>query len=155
MRWRHLIEKMRNVFLRSQCSNKIFSTKSKKEDPVYVGIIYIPFLTRNLLCKNIYTMSSFMWSNELFSILKWWLYLCCIFLFSFLTYEVSYSKAIKFFRRNAEFTFAIGFQTVFCGIYFCDWLIKNYVLRIKFSRFRAQITKISYATIYDHKNFCP
>ena len=28
------------------------------------------FLSKNLLCKNIYTMSSFMWSNELFSILK-------------------------------------------------------------------------------------
>ena len=27
------------------------------------------FLSKNLLCQNIYTMSSFMWSNELFSIL--------------------------------------------------------------------------------------
>ena len=114
------------------------------------------FLSKNLLCKNIYTISSFMWSNELFSILKWWLYLCCIFLFSFLTYEVRYSKNIKFFRRNAESIFAIGFQTIFCGTYFCDWLIQNCILRIKFLRFRAKITKISSAiiystTIYDHK----
>ena len=72
--------------------NKIFSTKSKKEDAIYMGIIYTPFLPRNLLCKNIYTMSSFIWSNELFSILEWWLYLYNVFLFSFLTYEVSYSK---------------------------------------------------------------
>ena len=59
--------------------NNFFSTKSKGEDTIYMGIIYMPFLSRNLLCKNIYTMSSFMWSNELFSILKWWLYLYCIF----------------------------------------------------------------------------
>ena len=49
---------------------KIFSTNSKKQDTIYMGIIYMSFLSRNLLCKNIYTMSSFMWSNELFSILK-------------------------------------------------------------------------------------
>ena len=64
---------------------KLFSAKSKIEDPIYMGIIYMSFLSRNLLCKNIYTMSSFMWSNELFSILKGWLFLHCIFLFSFLT----------------------------------------------------------------------
>ena len=105
------------------------------------------FLSRNLLCKNIYTMSSFMWSNELFSILKWWLYLYCIFLFSFLIYEASYSKNIKIFR-NVEFIFAIGFETVFCGTYSCNWLIQNCILRIKFSRFWAQITKISSTMIY-------
>ena len=119
---RYVMEKMRNLFSRSQCF-KIFSTKSKKEDTIYMGIIYMSFLSRNLLCKNIYTMSSFMWSNELFSILKWWLYLYCIFLFSFLTYEVSYSKNIKISRRNVEFIFAIGFQTLFCGTYFCDWIV--------------------------------
>ena len=53
----------------SQCFNKYFSSKSKKED-IYMGIIYMSFLSRNLLCKIIDTMSSFMWSNELFSILK-------------------------------------------------------------------------------------
>ena len=88
-----LWKKMQNLFSRSQCFKKNFSTKSEK-DTIYMGIIYMSFLSRNLLCKNIYTMSSFMWSNELFSILKWWLYLYCIFLFSFLTYEVSYSKNI-------------------------------------------------------------
>ena len=118
------------------------------------------FLSRNLLCKNIYTMSSFIWRNEIFSRLKWWLYLYCIFLFSFLTYEVSYSKNIKFFRRNAGFIFAIVFQTVFCGTYFCNGLIQSCILRINFFQFRAKITKISSAiiysaTIYDHKNFCP
>ena len=159
MRCRHLMEKMRNLFLRSQCFNKIFSTKSKKEDMIYMRVIRLSFLSRNLLCKNIYTMSSFMWSNELFRILKWWLYLYYIFLFSFLTYEVSYSKNIKIFR-NVEFIFAIGFETVFCGTYSCDWLIQNCILRIKFLRFWAKITKISSAmiyssTIYDHKNFCP
>ena len=116
------------------------------------------FLSRNLPCKNIYTMSSFMWSNELLSILKWWLYLYCILLFSFLTYEVSCSKNIKNFK-NAEFIFAIGFETVFCGTYSCDWLIQNCILRISLSRFRAKITKIISAiiysaTIYDYKNFC-
>ena len=39
--------------------NKICSTKSKKEDTIYVGIIDMSFLSRNLLCKNVYTMSSF------------------------------------------------------------------------------------------------
>ena len=64
LRCRHLIEKMRNLFLRCQCFNKIFSTKSKKEDTIYMGIICMSFLLRNLLCKNIYTMSSFMWNTE-------------------------------------------------------------------------------------------
>ena len=118
------------------------------------------FLLTNLLCKNIYTMLSFKWSNELFSILKWWLYLYCIFLFSFLIWGVSYSENIKILRRNAEFIIAIGFQTIFCGTYFCDCLIQNCILRIKFLWFRAKITKISSAiiysaTIYDLKNFCP
>ena len=47
-----------------------FSAKSKKEDTIYMGIIYMSFLSRNLLCKNIYTMSSFMWSNELFQYIE-------------------------------------------------------------------------------------
>ena len=64
------MEKMPNLFLRSQCFNKFFSAKSKKEDPIYMRIIYMYFLRRYLLCKNICTMPSFMWSNELFSILK-------------------------------------------------------------------------------------
>ena len=94
---RHLMEKMRNLYLRSQCFNKFLSTKSKKEDTIYMRIIYMSFLSRNLLRKNIYTMSSFIWSNELSSILKWWLYFYCIFLFSFFRYEVTYSKNIKIF----------------------------------------------------------
>ena len=101
-----------------------------------------------------------MWGNELFTILKWWWYVNCIFLFSFLTYEVSYSKNIKFFRRNKEYIFAIGFQTVFCRTYFCDCLIQNCILRMKLLQFQAKITKISSAiiysaTIYDLRNFCP
>ena len=160
MQCRRLMEKMRNLFLRSQCFNKIFSIRSKKEDTIYMEIIYMSFLLTNLLCKNIYTMLSFKWSNELFSILKWWLYLYCIFLFSFLICGVSYSENIKILRRNAEFIIAIGFQTIFCGTYFCDCLIQNCILRIKFLWFRAKITKISStiiysATIYDLKNFCP
>ena len=69
LRLRHLKEKMRNLFLRSQCFHKISSTKSKKEDTIYMGIICMSFLVRNLLCKNIYTMPLFMWSNELFSVI--------------------------------------------------------------------------------------
>ena len=38
----------------------------------------------------------------------------------------SVNQKIKCFRRNAEFIFAIGFQTVFCGTYFCDWNIQNH-----------------------------
>ena len=41
------------------------------------------------------------------------------FFISSLTYEVSYSKNIKKFR-NVESSFAIGFETVFCGTYSCD-----------------------------------
>ena len=73
-----LRKKIRNLFLQCQCFNKISLTKSKKKDMMYMGIIYASFLLRNLLCKNIYTMPSFMWSNELLIILKWWLYLYCI-----------------------------------------------------------------------------
>ena len=50
---------------------KIFLTKPKKEDRINMGIIYMSFLSRNLLCKNIYTVSSFMWINKIFTILKW------------------------------------------------------------------------------------
>ena len=43
------------------------------------------------------------------------------FVFSFSAYEVSYSKNYKkLLEENVEFIFAIGFQTVFCGTYFCD-----------------------------------
>ena len=60
--------------------------------------------------------------------------------------------------RNMEFVFAIGFKTLFCGTYSCDWFIQNCILRINFFWFRAKITKISFAiiysaTIYDYKNF--
>ena len=142
-----LWKKMRNLFLGPQCFNKTFSNKSEKDDRIYMGIIYMSFLLRNLLYKNIYTVSSFVWSNELFRIRKWWLYLYCVFLFSFVTYEVSYSKNVKVFRRNAKFILAIGFQTLFLRLTYC-------ILRIKFLRFRAKITKISSATIYEHKIFC-
>ena len=114
-----------------RCRHLIFSAKSKKEDTIYMGIIFMSFLQRNLLCKNIYTMLSFMWSNELFSVLKWWLYLYCISLFSFLTYEVSYSESIKFFRRNVELIFAIDLsKTVFWGSNFCDFGPKISILNI-------------------------
>ena len=75
----HLMEKMQNLFSWSQCFGKFFSTKSKLEDTIYMGIICMSFFSRNLFFKNIYTMS-FMWSNEFFSIPKWWLYLYCIFM---------------------------------------------------------------------------
>ena len=49
-----------------------------------MGIIYTSFLLRNLLCKNNYTMFT------MFTLTK------CLrlsyFVFTFLTYEVSYSK---------------------------------------------------------------
>ena len=104
-------------------------------------------LSRNLLCKNIYTMSLFMWSNELFSILKWWLYLYCIFVFSFLTYEVSYSKKNKkFLEENAESIFTIDLsKTVFSG--------SNFVISGQTHKTSSRI--IYSTTIYDHKNFCP
>ena len=140
------MEKMRNLILRC-CFNKIFSTKSKKEDTIYMGIIYMSFLSRNLLCINIYTMPSFMWGNELFSILKWWLYLYCI-SFSFLTYKVTYSKNIKIFRRNAKFISAIGFL---------DRIFRNLFVRLSYPKLYVedQIFAIYSATIYGLKNFCP
>ena len=154
------MEKMRNLFLRSQCFNEIFSTKSKKEDTIYMAIIYMSFLSRNLLRKNIYTILSIMLSNELFSILKWWIYLLYFFIYLFNIWSQLLKRYKKTLEENAESISAIGFQTVFCGTYFCDWLIQNCILRIKFLWFRAKITKISSAiifsgTIYDHKDFCP
>ena len=64
------------------------------------------------------------------------------------------------FRRKAEFIFAIGFQTVFCGTYFCDWLIETVFRGSNFLRFRDKIAKASSAiiysaTIYDARKFCP
>ena len=128
---------MRNLFSQSQCFNKFFQPSLKKKIR-YIWEQSMSFLSRNLLWKNIYTMSSFMSSNELFSILKWWLYLYCIFLFSFLTYEVSYSKNIKIFgMRNlflrlasksyfAELILTIDLsKTVFWGSNFCDFRPKS------------------------------
>ena len=66
LRFRHLMETMWSLFLRFQCFNKKFLTKSKK-DTIYMGIIYTSSLSRNLLCKNIYTMSSFIMSSKLFN----------------------------------------------------------------------------------------
>ena len=125
LRCKHLMEKMRNLFLWSQCFNIIFPIKSKKEDTIYMEIIYMSFLLRNLLRKNIYTMLSFMWSHELLSILTWWLYLYWILFFTFLRYEVSYSKNIKIFRTKPELIFPITFQTIFCRTYFCDFRPKS------------------------------
>ena len=152
------MEKMRNLFLRSQCFNEIFSTKSKKEDTIYMAIIYMSFLSRNLLRKNIYTILSNMLSNELFSILKWWIYLLYFFIYLFNIWSQLLKRYKKTLEENAESISAIGLQTVFCGTYFCDWLIQNCFLRITFLRFRAKITKISsaiiyYESIYDKKNF--
>ena len=152
------MEKMRNLFLRSQCFNEIFSTKSKKEDTIYMAIIYMSFLSRNLLRKNIYTILSNMLSNELFSILKWWIYLLYFFIYLFNIWSQLLKRYKKTLEENAESISAIGLQTVFCGTYFCDWLIQNCFLRITFLRFRAKITKISSAiiyseSIYDKKNF--
>ena len=42
------------------------------------------------------------------------------FTFSFLAIKSVTEKNIIFFKENAEFIFAIGFQAVFCGSNFCD-----------------------------------
>ena len=141
MRCRYLMEKMQNLFLQSQYFNKIFSTKSKKEDTIYMGIICMSFSSTNLLCKNIYTMLLLRWSNELFSILKWWLHLYCNFLFNFLIYEVNYSKDIKFLKRNAVFIFATGFQTVFCELIFAIDLSKTVFWGSNFCNFGPKSQK--------------
>ena len=67
-----LWKKCRIYFCDPNGLTKFFQPSLKKK------IRYMTFLSGYLLCKNIYTMSSFMWSNELFSILKWWLCLYCI-----------------------------------------------------------------------------
>ena len=50
-------------FRDSNVSTNFFQPRLKKEDTIYMGIINMALLSRNLLCKNIYTMSSLMWSN--------------------------------------------------------------------------------------------
>ena len=50
-------------------------------------------------------------------------------------------KKYKIFRRNAEFIFTIGFQTVFWGTYFCNLLIQKSILRIKLCDFRPKSQK--------------
>ena len=67
------------------------------------------------------------------------------FLFSFLIYEFSYSKNIKNFRK-----IAIGFQTVFWGTIFAKLYFEDQIFATS-----GQFTKISSATIYDLKKFCP
>ena len=51
LRSRHLMEKNRIFFAILMFFPKVFSTKSKKEDTIYMGIIYMSFLTRNLFVK--------------------------------------------------------------------------------------------------------
>ena len=66
----------------TDCFNQVY----KKGCDIYASNLYVFVIEKstwkNLLeiysCKNIYTMSSFMWSNELFRLLNWWLYLYCI-----------------------------------------------------------------------------
>ena len=99
------MEKMRNLFLRSQFFNKIFLSLQK--DTIYMGIIYTSFLSRNLLCKYNYT--KFTMFTQYLSLLY--------FVFSFLTYEFSYSKNINIFRKK-------------CGIYFCDCLSNRILLNL-------------------------
>ena len=67
-----------------------------------------------------------------------------------LTYEVSYSKNIKFFR-NAKFILVIGFQNVFWELIFAIDIL--YLQDQKFLRFRTKITKISSAIIYSATKF--
>ena len=43
LRCRHLVQKMRNLLLQSQCFNKILSTNSKKEDTIYMRIICLSY----------------------------------------------------------------------------------------------------------------
>ena len=69
-------------------------------------------------------------------------------------------KKLKIFRRNAEFIFAIGFQTVFSGTIFAIDLSRTVFWGSNFCDFGPKSKKISSAivysaTIYDHKNFCP
>ena len=122
---------------------------------MYMGIIYTSFSLRNLLCKTIYTMPSFMWSNELFNYTEMMTIPLSYFVFSFLKYEVSYSKKYKNLQKRirnlflrlafksylAELTFVIDSSK----LHFADQIL----------RFRAKIGKISSATIYDRKIFCP
>ena len=64
-----------------------------------MGIIYMSFLSRNLHCKNIYTMSSF---SGVKNFLVYWNddYTSTVFFYLvFLTYEVSYSTK-KFFLEE-------------------------------------------------------
>ena len=85
------------------------------------------------------------------------------FLFGFLTYEVSYSKNIKIFKRECRFFFFFFLRFAFKP-YFAELIFamthRNCIVRINFLRFRAKIEKISssticFATTYDHKSLCP
>ena len=107
---------------------------------LFLGILgNMSFLSRYLVCKNIYNMPSFMWSNDFFSRLKWWLYLYCIFLFNFFNIWSQLLKKIFFLEEMwnlflqlafkqyfAELIFPIDLsKTVFWGSNFCDFGTKS------------------------------
>ena len=62
------MEKMRNLFLQSQCFNKIFSAKSKKEDATYMGIIYM------LSYREIYFVKKFTFCRRLCGVINFSVY---------------------------------------------------------------------------------
>ena len=153
--------KMRNLFLQSQCFKifqlNFFNQVEKRRYDIYGNNLCLPYREIYFVkifapCRLCGVMNfSVYWNDDYTSI---------VFFIQFFNTWSQLLKNVNFFRRNAEFIFAIGFQTIFRGTDFCDWLIQNYILRIKLLRFWAKITKISSAiiysgTIYDHKNFCP
>ena len=104
-----LWKKCRFFYFAIPMFNKYFSTKSKKEDTIYMRIICLSywdfvkiFTPYRRLC-GVMNFSVY-WKDDYTSIV----------LFSFLTYEVSYSKNTNFFWRNAELIFVIDLsKTVF------------------------------------------
>ena len=110
-----------------------------------MGIIYTSFLSRNLLCKNVYTMPPFMWSNENVQYTEMMTMSLLYFVFSFLTFEVSYSKNINIFRKKR-------------GIFFLRLALKPYFAELIFA---IDSSKLYFAdqifAIYgqNRKNFCP
>ena len=137
MRCRHLLEKNAE-FCGPNVLTKFFHSSLKKRYDIYGNNLCLSY-------QEIYFVKVFNPCRRL-----------CGAMNSLVYWNDEYTSVVLcyIFRRNAEFIFAIGFKTVFCGTYFCDWYIQNCILGIEFLQFRANITKISSATIYDHRNFC-
>ena len=123
-----------------------------------MGIIHTSFLSKSTLQKYLHHVVIYVeyWT---FQYTKMMTIFALYFVFSFLTYQVSYSKKYKSFQKKTRNLFLrLAFKPYFAKLIFSIDSSKLYFADQIFA-IRAKVAKISSAVIYsaiiyDCKNFC-